>query len=112
LAAFRYLARMVKLTVLYGPPTDPAAFDKYYLETHVPLADAIPGLRRNEVSRVSGSLDGSTPLYHLQAELYFDSPDALTTALGSAEGAAAAADLANFATGGVTMMMSEVIKEA
>jgi len=103
---------MVKLTVLYGPPTDPAAFDKYYLETHVPLADAVPGLRRNEVSRVSGSLDGSTPLYHLQAELYFDSADALTTALGSAEGATAAADLANFATGGVTMMISEVLKEA
>ena len=112
MAALRYFARMVKLTVLYGPPSDPAAFDKYYLETHVPLADAIPGLRRNEVSKVSGSLDGSAPLYHLQAELYFDSADALSTALGSAEGAAAAADLANFATGGVTMMTSEVLKEA
>jgi uncharacterized protein (TIGR02118 family) len=102
---------MVKLTVLYGPPTDPAAFDKYYLESHVPIADALPGLRRNEVSRVSGTLDGSTPLYHLQAELYFDSADALTAAVRSEEGAATAADLANFATGGVTMMISEVLKE-
>jgi uncharacterized protein (TIGR02118 family) len=53
---------MVKLTVLYGPPSDPAAFDEYYLGTHVPIADAIPGLPK-------------------------------------------------FATGGVTMMMSEVLKE-
>ena len=48
------------------------AFDEYYLSTHVPIANALPGLRRNEVSKVSGSLDGSTPPYHLLAELYFD----------------------------------------
>jgi uncharacterized protein (TIGR02118 family) len=102
---------MIKLTVLYGPPTDPGAFDKYYLETHVPIADAIPGLVRNEVSKVTGSLDGSTPPYHLHCDLYFDSSDALMAALGSAEGQAAAADVANFATGGVTMMLSEVLKE-
>jgi uncharacterized protein (TIGR02118 family) len=102
---------MVKLTVLYGLPSDPAAFDEYYLGTHVPIADAIPGLRRNEVSKVAGTLDGSPALYHLQAELYFDSFDALTAALGSPEGAAAAADVPKFATGGVTMMMSEVLKE-
>ena len=101
---------MVKLTVLYGPPTDAAAFDKYYLETHVPLADKIPNIRRNEVSKMSGSLDGSTPEYHMQAELYFDDADALMAALGSAEGQAAAADVANFATGSVTMLMSEVLK--
>ncbi|HEY2303732.1 MAG TPA: EthD family reductase [Acidimicrobiales bacterium] len=101
---------MVKLTVLYGPPSDPAAFDEYYLGTHVPIADAIPGLRRNEVSKVAGTLDGCPALYHLQAELYFDSFDALTAALGSPEGAAAA-DVPKFAPGGVTMMMSEVLKE-
>jgi uncharacterized protein (TIGR02118 family) len=61
---------------------------------------------------VSGSLDGSTPPYHLQAELYFDSSDAMMAALGSPEGQAAAADVANFATGGVTMMTSEVLKES
>lgn len=102
---------MVKLTVLYGPPTDASAFDAYYLDTHVPLADKIPGLKRNEVSKVSGSLDGSTPPYHMQAELYFDDMDSLMAGFGSAEGQAAAADVANFATGSVTMMLSEVLKE-
>ena len=32
------------LTVCYGHPTDPAAFDAYYTSTHVPLAEKIPGM--------------------------------------------------------------------
>jgi uncharacterized protein (TIGR02118 family) len=55
---------------------------------------------------VSGTLDGSTSPYDLQAELYFDRVDALMAALGSPEGAAAAADVPKFATGGVSMMTS------
>ncbi len=31
------------LTVCYGHPADPAAFDAYYTSTHVPLAEKIPG---------------------------------------------------------------------
>ena len=100
---------MIKLIVLYGTPTDPAAFDEYYKSTHVPLAQKIPGLRRMEVASIK-SLDGSTPQYHLQAELYFDDQDALMSALGSAEGAAAGADVANFATGGATMLIGDVIE--
>src|SRR5260221_1482302 len=102
---------MVKLTVLYGPPSDPAAFDEYYLSTHVPIANALPGLRRNEVSKVSGTLDGSTSPYYLHCDLYFDSADALMAAVSSPEGAAAAADVPKFATGGVTMMTCEVLRE-
>ena len=98
---------MVKLIVLYGTPTDPAAFDDYYMGTHVPLAQKIPGVRRFEVAKI-GSLDGSTPQFHLQAELYFDDRDALMSALGSPEGGAAGADVANFATGGATMLIGEV----
>ena len=32
------------LTVCYGHPADPAAFDSYYASTHAPLAEKIPGL--------------------------------------------------------------------
>ena len=32
------------LTVCYGHPTDPAAFDAHYTSTHVPLAEKIPGM--------------------------------------------------------------------
>jgi uncharacterized protein (TIGR02118 family) len=51
---------VVKLTVLYGNPEDPAAFDDFYLETHVPLAERIPNVQRFEAGRVA-SLDESEP---------------------------------------------------
>ena len=35
---------MVKLSVLYGPPKDAAAFEKYYADTHMPLASKMQGV--------------------------------------------------------------------
>ena len=102
---------MVKLTVLYPTPADPRAFDAYSFGTHVPIADTIPGLLRNEVSKVTGTLDGGPIDYYLQAELYFESTDAAMAALGSPEGAAAAADMANFAPDGARMVLADVVKE-
>jgi uncharacterized protein (TIGR02118 family) len=102
---------MVKITVLYGPPTDPDAFETHYFGTHVAIADKIPGLRRNEVTKLK-SLDGSPSPYFLAAELYFDSEEALGAGMASEEGQAAAADVANFATGGVTMLGGQVVKES
>jgi len=93
------------LTVLYGQPDDPAAFDAYYTGTHVPLADKIPDVR-SFTYRHCSSLDGSTPPYHLIAELSFDSLESLQSSLGSAEGQAAAGDVPNFASGGATMIVA------
>jgi hypothetical protein len=45
---------MVKLTVLYGHPKDPAHFERYYLETHTPIALRVKGLRRFEIAKVTG----------------------------------------------------------
>ena len=99
---------MVKLTVLYGQPKDPAAFERYYLDTHTPIALKVKGLRRFEIAKVAGTPDGKTAPYFRTADLYFDDLEAMRTALGSTEGQAAAADIANFATGGVTMIVCEV----
>ena len=93
------------LTVLYGQPDDPAAFDAYYTGTHVPLANKIPDVLSWSYRHCS-SLDGSTPPYHLIAELQFDSMESLQTAMGSPEGQAAAEDVPNFATGGATMLVA------
>jgi uncharacterized protein (TIGR02118 family) len=93
------------LTVLYGQPDDPAAFDKYYEATHVPLANKIPACRSFTYRHVA-TLDGSQPPYHLIAELAFDSLEALQGAMGGPEGQAAAADVPNFATGGATMLVA------
>ena len=42
----------IKLTVLYAKPKDPDAFNKYYLNKHMPLVAKIPGLRRTEVATI------------------------------------------------------------
>ena len=93
------------LTVLYGHPDDPAAFESHYADTHAPLVDRIGGLR-SWSSRLIDSMDGSTPPYHRIAELSFDSLDQLQASMGSAEGRAAAEDVPNFASGGATMMIA------
>jgi uncharacterized protein (TIGR02118 family) len=98
---------MVKLVVAYGAPDDPVAFEQYYASTHTPLVHEIPNLRRFEAGKVLATPDGSPPPYHYLAQLYFDDLESLQGALGSPEGAAAAGDLANFASGGATLMIAE-----
>lgn len=98
---------MVKLVVAYGAPQDPAAFDQYYASTHRPLVEKIPNLRRFEAGKVLGTPDGSPAPYYVIAELAFDDLPALQASLASPEGAAAAGDVPNFATGGATLMIAE-----
>jgi uncharacterized protein (TIGR02118 family) len=93
------------LTVCYGHPADPAAFDSYYTATHAPLAEKIPSMT-SFTYRHCASLDGSQPPYYLLAELSFPSQEAMGAALATPEGAAASADVPNFATGGVTMFVA------
>ena len=98
---------MIKLTVLYGPPTDASAFDAHYRDVHAPLAKKIPGLTRFEAGTVS-TLDGSESPYHLMAQLWFDDMTSFGAGMGSPEGQAAAADIGTFASGGVTTLLTEV----
>ena len=98
---------MVKLTVLYGQPQSPAAFEKYYAETHMPLARKMD-VRKVELSKVIGTPDGSTPPFYRIADIYFDDMAHLQRSTASPEGQATVSDLKNFATGGVTVLISEV----
>ncbi len=98
---------MAKVIAMYGIPTDREAFDRYYFDKHVPIAKTIPGLRQYEITRGSITTpDGIAP-YHLIAILTFDSVAAVQAGLASAQGKATADDLANFATGGVELMIAE-----
>jgi uncharacterized protein (TIGR02118 family) len=96
---------MAKLVVLYKTPTDAAAFDKYYHETHIPLAKKIPGLRHYEVSRGPVASPAGPSGVHLVATLSFDNMAAIQAAFGSPEGQVAGADVQKFATGGADMLM-------
>lgn len=98
---------MARLLVLYKTPKNPEAFDRHYQSVHIPLARKVPGLKRYDISTGGiGTPAGKSDVY-LIATLHFDSVDALKAGLGSAEGKAAAGDLANFADGGAELYMFE-----
>jgi len=96
---------MAQLVVIYKTPKDPAAFDKYYFETHVPIAKKISGVRKYQVSRGAVMTPAGPSGVHLVATLDFDDMAAIQRAFASPEGQAAAADLENFATGGVDILL-------
>jgi uncharacterized protein (TIGR02118 family) len=95
---------MAEVMVHYKTPKDPAAFDKYYAETHIPLAKKMPGLRKFQVSRGPIATPAGPSGIYLVALLTFDSMAAIQSAFGSAEGKATAADLPKFASGGADLM--------
>src|SRR5437879_5004343 len=99
---------MIQLTVLYGHPQDTAAFDQYYQHKHAPLARTIPGLRGYLVNKSAALDPREKSLYYLIATLYFDDSAALQAGFSSPQGQAAAQDVQNFATGGVTLLTGEV----
>ena len=98
---------MTKLIALYKNPADPAAFDRHYFDVHIPLVRKFPGLRRLEVTRVTGAPIGEAR-FHLIAEMYFDGKDAMDAALASAEGKAVTRDIMSFAADVITVFHGEV----
>lgn len=99
---------MVKVTVLYGHPADADAFESYYAATHTPIAQKMPGVARWELTRFQPGPDGAKPAFYRMAELYFPSREQMQATLASPEGQATVADLANFASGGATMLVGAV----
>jgi uncharacterized protein (TIGR02118 family) len=99
---------MVKLTVLYGHPDDPAAFEEYYANTHMPMVPKIPNLLRYEAAKIVATPDGSEPAYYRIFEGYFEDMEQLQSGMSTPEGQAPPADLPNFATGGATIFISEI----
>ena len=99
---------MMKVTVIYGNPTSPEAFEKYYAGTHLPLAAKMKGVARLELTKFVSGPDGGKPASYRMAEVYFANLAQMQQTLGSPEGKATVDDLANFATGGVTMLVGSV----
>jgi uncharacterized protein (TIGR02118 family) len=96
---------MAEVVVMYKTPKDAAAFDRYYAETHIPLASKMPGLRRYQISHGTVATPAGPSGLHLIATLTFDSMEAVQAAFASREGQAAAADVPNFATGGADILL-------
>ncbi|WP_433755730.1 EthD family reductase [Nocardia sp. CA-135398] len=96
-----------QISVCYGKPDDPAAFDEYYRSTHIPLTEKVPGLS-GFTWGICRSLDGSEPRFHAVAHLQFATEDDLQQALASPEMRVAGKDVRNFATGGATMFVQNL----
>jgi len=98
---------MIKATLLYGHPVDAAAFEKYYYETHLPISSKMQNVTKVELTKFVATPDGSKTAYYRMAEIYFPDGAVMQQTMASPEGQTAIADLANFATGGVTVLIGE-----
>lgn len=99
----------VKLTILHHTPKDPVAFDKYYEQTHMPLAAAVKGLPPMERSKPMALRPGAPMPYHQVVEFRFDSPEHFRSVMSSPEWAKVGADVKNFATNGITVVASSIL---
>jgi len=97
---------MIKLIALFRNPPDAAEFDRHYFEVHIPLVRKFPGLKKLEVTRVTGAPIGEAK-FHLMAEMYFETRDAMDAALASGEGKAVARDIMSFAAEVITVFHGE-----
>lgn len=101
-------AKGVKLTVLYGAPKDPAAFEKYYAGTHMPMLYKIKGIKRIELAKGLPGPDGKPPAYYRVTELWFSSMKQMQSVTGTPAFQKVVADVPNFATGGATIVTGQI----
>src|SRR3989441_4470425 len=95
-----------KIIVLFGKPTDPAAFDENYWKEHTLLAKQMPGLRKYTVNKVVAAPRGE-PAYYQVVELEFENMDALKRAIDSQPGRDSGKHGFKMATGGITFLYAE-----
>ena len=98
---------MHRLTVLYGHPKDPAEFDRYCQEVHLPIAQKMKGLKGWVIGKCQSAVAGEAPPYYMIVGFYADTRDDLEAILASPEGQATIADVPHFATGGFTFLFDD-----
>jgi uncharacterized protein (TIGR02118 family) len=97
--------KSIKLIVAYPQPKDASAFEKVYLEEHIPMAVAkLQGKTKMVATKVLQSPQGEPPFYRI-AEIYFPSIEALQQCAESEGGKETVANAMKISTGGVPVMM-------
>jgi uncharacterized protein (TIGR02118 family) len=76
---------MYRLYAVWTQPNDPEAFEKHYVEVHVPLAAKIPGLVKLVTTRTTTVLGDEPSPYYRIAELWFEDEAACKRAMQSPE---------------------------
>lgn len=95
-----------KIVVLYPQPKDVTAFEKAYLEEHIPLAaEKLLGTSKVVLSKTLSSPPAVPPQYHRIAEIHFPTMEALQACLSSPGGQETAAHAVAISTGGAPVFM-------
>jgi uncharacterized protein (TIGR02118 family) len=96
------------LTVIYNPPKDAKAFEAYYPKHLAIVSEGQSeiGFTKAELTKFESTLDGKKPTFYRQAELYFDSMDALKKGIATPAFKKAGDDIPNFASGGALLMIA------
>src|ERR1700684_2975445 len=95
----------VKLIVAYPQPVDIDAFERLYVEEHVPLAIAkLEGKTRIVATKVLASAQ-ETPQFYSVAEIHFPSMKVLEECAASAGGKETLANAVKISSGGPPVIM-------
>ena len=95
----------VKIVVIYPRPRDEEAFERVYLEEHIPLAEQkLKGMTRMVLTKVSGSPKGKVSAYRI-AEVHFSTMDDLTKILESPGGQQVVEHAGKISTGGPPLLL-------
>jgi uncharacterized protein (TIGR02118 family) len=98
----------VKITVLYGAPKNPDAFEKYYAEHHMPMVYKVKGIRRVELAKALATPGAAAPAYYRVTELWFSSMAQMQKVTGTPQWKEIVDDVPNFATGGATIVVCAI----
>jgi uncharacterized protein (TIGR02118 family) len=95
----------VKVVIIYPRPQDEQAFEKAFIDEHVPMVEGkLKGVTRLVLTKVTGSPQGKIAAYRL-AEVYFSSMDELRTSIESDNGKAVIAHAQSISTGGQPLVL-------
>ena len=95
----------VKVVIIYPRPHDEEAFERAYIEEHVPLVESkLKGLTRLVLTRVTGSPQGKIAAYRI-AEVYFSSMDDLHAIIESDGGKEVLAHAQSISSGGPPLIL-------
>lgn len=94
-----------KLVVIYPRPTNIEAFEKIYLEEHVPLAVAkLTGKTKIVATKITSSPQGIPPFYRI-TEVHFPSKAALQACAARPGAQEALAHAVKISTGGTPLFL-------
>jgi len=94
-----------KIVVLYPRPTDVAAFERLYIDEHIPIArEKIAGATRFVFTTVLGAHGAESP-YHRVTEIHFPSMEALQASAANPRTLESAAHAVSISSGGPPLFL-------